>query len=868
MNQTIDFLSPVTKSFGLALCAASIVAYLAVRFSGGSANRLSRHWPIWLLRGLLLLALGMLFLNPVRVTEQKGSIEPSQVFFMLDASESMAIGNENATRWDQAVELVQEATKTIYEKAAAEVSLFRFGRRLKAIDSPADLGLEDKMSDEGMGVSFVDKPSTDEEGSQDAVSEDASPAVEPDTQLFVALRQISSRFGRKPPSAVVVFSDGRARDASQVETVATAFSKLGVPVHTVPLGNTKSGGDVALVSLVVPSVARKQSQVEATAFLRSYGFDGKQVEIKLNALDANGRATKRLATVPVSLESGFQSVPITFQTDTTTEQLKAVVSNLPNEVSTDNNHFETEMMITREKIRVLYVEGSRMRAVPTTTVNGRVSMQGPGGSLLTALQEDVDIECVNLNVAVNQMPSMNGSTGSFPKTVAELSAFDCIILSDVPSRTFTPKQLQWIENWVHRRGGGLCMVGGRNSFGSGNWANTEVAKILPVQFKDSADWRGDLRVDIQPDVVDPIHPFFRIANDDTVNRGLLNNFPGFHGANVGLLPKPSLSRVLAVSRPESLAPAGKEAMRRSSPLFSTQGVRDLLKRVAKQSSSSDELPREFAGITTGQYGKGRTMAMSVPITGTPADAFLKWGRNENANQYYGAFWRNVVYWLTEQSYVGRRRLIASADKRYYGPGETITITAAAFDEGANETTDYRLAAVVEPQSFDIETEFSIVRWPNNIPREEEVESPFVMWNEEFDIGIKKVAGKETHQIELSLADALPSGSTNQSFRLELTAYEDSTPVDSTSVPIEILYDPFEKQNPRPDHDLLTTLAEQSGGKVLKESKSLAKMITSLPVTRGPSEMRRTPIWSNGWVLASLLGLVSVEWCYRRWVGLA
>lgn len=866
MNHTIDFLSPVTRPFALALIAAAIVAYLAVRLSGGSANRLSRHWPIWLLRGLLLLALLALFFNPVRVTEQKGAIQPSQVFFMLDASESMALGNAKVTRWDDAVNRIREATKTAYEKAAAEVSLFRFGRRLKAIESPTELGLSDTMSEDGLGVSFVDK--TEEEESENSDVEEQSLADEPDTQLFVALRQISSRFGRKPPAAVVVFSDGRARDASHVENVATAFSKLGVPVHAVPLGKADSRGDVALVSLVVPDRARKQSQVEAQAFLRSYGFDGQRVEIKLNELDENGRAVRRLATVPVSLESGFQSVPVTFRTDTSTEMLEAVVSNLPSEVSTSNNRFETTMEISREKIRVLYVEGSRNR-MTTVFQNGRTSMQRPGGRLQSALQEDADIECVNLNVSVSQMTNAMGSSlGSFPKTVAELSAFDCIILSDVPRRTFTPKQLEWIENWVRRRGGGLCMVGGRNSFGGGQWADTQIANILPVQFQNDSDWRGDLKLDMQPDTTAPVHPFLRIAYDDTLNNRLLANFPSFHGANVGLTPKPNLARVLAVGRPSGTAPAAVEQT--SSPLFSAQGIRNLLTRRPSKPSgeSAGKLPDEFAGITTGKYGKGRTMAMSVPITGSPAEEFLKWGRSANQNQYYASFWRNVVYWLTEQSYVGRRRLIATADKRYYGPGETVTITASAFNESANETTDYELVASIEPQSFDIETEYSIVRWPNNIPREEEVDSPFVLWGEYFEIPMKRVAGKDLYQIEFTLAETLPSGSDDQSFRLELTASEDSTQVDSTSIPIQILYDPFEQQNPRPNHELLQTLAKESGGKLLESEEDLASMITSLPVTRGPSEMRRTPIWSNWWVLASLLGIVSAEWCYRRWLGLA
>ncbi len=860
-DTSIDFLSPVTGRFLLALLAAAVLAYLAVRLSSGRSNKLSKQWPIYVLRGLFLLALLSLLFNPVRVTEQMGSIEPSQVFFLLDASESMAIGDDDATRWDQAVDLISNATKAAYETAAAEVSLYRFGRRLRAVESPDDLGLDNALAEDGRGVTFVQKTSADEENSSE--DEKARLANEPDTQLFVALRQISSRFGRKPPAAVVVFSDGRARDASQAEQVAATFSKLGVPVHAVPVGNTKSGGDVALVSLVLPNSARKQSEVHTQAFLRSYGFDGTRVELQLNSVDDAGRRVKRLATVPVTLQSGFQSIPITFRTDAQTQLLEAVVSEQPNEVSTDNNRFEAEIMISREKIRVLYVEGSRMRAIPTTE-NGRVVIRGPTTSLQQSLQEDVDIECVPVQVSVGQLSGSSNQLGSFPKSVAELSAFDAIILSDVPRRTFSPKQLDWIEGWVRRRGGGLCMVGGRNSFASGQWKGSPLEQILPVQLGEEFDWRGNVKVALHPDTAGPLHPIFRFAVDEELNREVVAKFPGFHGANAGLRPKPILAKVLAVARPGSIVP---EETQRSS-LFTAQGIRALFTRSA-QSADSDELPDEFAAITVGQYGKGRTMAMPMPITGNAAEQFLKWGRAEGQNQYYSQFWRNVIYWLTEQSYIGRRRLVATADKRYYGPGETITLSASAFDESANDTSAYRLVGVIEPQSFDnIESDYSIVRWPNNVPREEESESPFIIWGEEFEIPITKVGGRDIYQIELALAETLPSGTANQSLRLELTAYEDYTQVDSTSVPIQILHDPFEQQNPFPNHELLTTLAQNSGGRVLKDESALATMLTSLPVVRGPSELRKTPIWSTWWTLATLLGLITLEWCYRRWVGLA
>jgi hypothetical protein len=277
---------------------------------------------------------------------------------------------------------------------------------------------------------------------------------------------------------------------------------------------------------------------------------------------------------------------------------------------------------------------------------------------------------------------------------------------------------------------------------------------------------------------------------------------------------------------------------------------------------------EFPVVVVGQYGKGRTMVMATPITGDGAQKFREWGTS--SGQYYAKFWRNSIYWLTENSLIGRRRLVASADKRYYRPGEAITLSASAYDEGANPTTGYRLVGIVEPQSFDnIESDYSLVRWPNHVQRPSGEDGPFVAWGEEFELPLnERGQGREGYALELPIAEAFSSASANQSIRIELTAYEDYTQVDSTSVAVQILHDPFEQQNPFPNHELLAQLAAQSGGQVLSDAESIAHMLAKLPVKKGPAESHKTPLWSTWWLLVGLLGVLSAEWCWRRWIGLA
>ena len=105
-------------------------------------------------------------------------------------------------------------------------------------------------------------------------------------------------------------------------------------------------------------------------------------------------------------------------------------------------------------------------------------------------------------------------------------------------------------------------------------------------------------------------------------------------------------------------------------------------------------------------------------------------------------------------------------------------------------------------------------------------------------------------------------------RVELTAYEDFTQVDSTSIDIQVLHDPFEQQNPFPDHELLRRVAAVSGGQVLESPEALAAMIKDLPVKQGAPIVSKVPLWSQWWLLAFLLLLLTVEWLWHRAVGLA
>ena len=837
VKSTLQWAPPFSIALVTAAAVGSVAVFLLLRQTAGRPIAPARRRSLLVFRVLILAVLGLILANPIQVDETAGPIERPKVIYLLDSSQSMALG-KGATRFEQVVGVIRERGLSDDPKAGAQVSVFRFGDRLAAVD-PASLHPETAAD--------ASTPRPDSGGALAAKS-GPSPAppgpTDPDTQLATSLEVVAGRFGRTPPQALVVFSDGRARDPERADAMARAYRKMNVPIHVFPVGEEDVGGDVAIVSMVAPSQARKFSEIASQVFVRSFGYAGRGAELKIVALDPSGRPGAVLARTPIVLRDGLSPYTLLFSSGDEDRKIAARIEPQPGEVSAENNQFTADLSIDRTKIRVLYLEGStesyvenRASGAGPANAKGVAEIKGAYSSLLEALMEDPDIECAAV------MPA--GVSGGFamlnraderlrgmPVTPSELFAYDAIILSNVPREALGDEQLAWFEDWIGHRGGGLCMTGGPNSFGSGLWNGTSVAKMLPVELLPAGrDWLDDPTT-LRPSDAGRLHPIWQITTDEVKNRALLKTLPAFQGHNrLGRL-KPGA---------EVVATDGEAS---ASPLIAAQ-----------------------------PFGRGRTMAVSPCITRRYAKDFsVRWG--EGDARYYKKFWRNVIYWLTENSSIGRRRLLAETDKRLYRPGEPIVVRAQAFDENAAATLGYRVAVSIEPRSAsDAASELSPLRRPSGLPGESNEATaaggPLIPWGDEFEL--TRSAADTAYGTSLNIADAgsLPAGvDLTQGLRIELTAYEDNTQVDSTAIEVQVLDDPTEQQNPLPDHALLRRVAEQSGGTVLHSADDLSSMLAGLPRIVGPSEIKTAPAWSRWWLLLSLLSLLTAEWIWRRRIGLA
>jgi len=510
-----------------------------------------------------------------------------------------------------------------------------------------------------------------------------------------------------------------------------------------------------------------------------------------------------LASLPITLVEGEQAHELVVEADRAKGALTAQVKPMPHEAIAANNRVPFQITPRAGKLRVIYMEGS---APPEYQF------------IHEALEEDPDIKCVSLSVDNQyvQQPRLHRVDDprlGFPTSREELLSYDVVICSDIARAAFTPQQLAWTVELVSKRGGGFVMIGGHTSFGAGGWDQTVWDGIIPIDMSGSGPARspfydGTFQVIVPPQAAE--HPIWRIVDDPARNRQVLARMPMFHGTNLVDRLKPAATALGLSNGP--VPGAGVVTV------FSCQS-----------------------------FGRGRTFAMATDSTFAWGTDFERsWG--EGDNRYFRKFWRNVVRWLTENCDGNNQRLKVETDRIIYRPGQDIQIKARTYDEKLEETDHYRVGARLglstsdEPQPFDKAA-------VDLVPQLQE---------KSYE---GKLAATQANQVPDQL------GSTLHKLVLEIAAFDGEQLVARSDLELQVIDDPAEFKDPRPDLSALTRLAEATGGTVIQSAEDLSSLLGRHQDASIRTIVTRRPMWDTPVLWLTLLGLLSTEWVLRRLKGL-
>lgn len=449
--------------------------------------------------------------------------------------------------------------------------------------------------------------------------------------LSQAIQQLIDRYRGQPVAGILLLTDGNATDQATDVRLSNA-----PPLFPVALAGKKAAADVSLAHVAVSQTNFEAAPVTLVAEVETAAVAGKKVVVRV--LDeASKELEKQTLTVNKEGESlsqrfllkpekpgvSFYRVQVALAGE---ENLKPDATDSAEATLANNMRFAT---VDRGSgpYRVLYVSGLpnwefkflRRAVAKDDEVDlvglVRIAKKEPKFNFLSRTDErtnplfrgfgnknDETAEQYNEPVILRLgTEDKEELLKGFPKDPEDLYRYQAIILDDVEAAYFTQDQLSLLQQFVSQRGGGLLMMGGKNSFGEGGYARTPVAEMLPVYLDRS---RGEVNTQ-------PLHlkltregwlqPWIRVRANEQDEEARLVSMPGFR----------SLNRVEAIKPGASVLAEVETASNESRPALVVQ-----------------------------PFGRGRTAALLL-------GDMWRWDlrREDHATSDLEKAWRQTVRWL-------------------------------------------------------------------------------------------------------------------------------------------------------------------------------------------------------------------------------
>ncbi len=656
--------------------------------------------------------------------------------------------------------------------------------------------------------------------------------------LQTALRQLKQRYEGQPLAGIILLSDGIATDA------AGALDELAgmPPVYPVLPPDDSSQPDVAVGNFSITQTAFDDAPVTIQVQPTTVNATSGQVAITL--LDAAG------TPIETQSRSVGDPLPLRFhhrpkEGGTVFYRLRAVLKDATGaDVTTEATTVNNEQLVAVERStmprRVLYVSGRPnwefkflKRAVETdpqlqmvaliriARKEAKFDFRGREGESSNSLfrgferadpetAEEYD-EPVIVRVGTKDDEELRGG---FPEKPDDLFQYDAIILDDLEADFFLADQMKLIYDFVSRRGGGLLMMGGQESFRQGDFDRTPIGEMLPIDLsREMKSPASGVRLSLTRDGW--LQPWVRLRSDESAEEERLKSMPEFLTLNS-----------TAFVRPGAV--------------------------VMAEVQDADE--NRWPALVVQRFGKGRTAALcvgdlwrwrlsqglrnlhglDVPVTGadldngssnpprTPAEDLTDHARAS----------RQMIRWLVAD--VPKRMDVFVREDPTRGTGAVIlTAFVRGTDFESRENADVKFTVLgPDGQKFELTGEPS-----------------------------DAVAG----QFESSVAASQPGA-----WQVSVTAIVSD---DAAAAPLTATTgwasqpDQKEMKSVQVDRTFLEELAKTTGGRTLPLS-NLETFVSSLPQSSVPlTEVWSWPIWHSWWIFLTAIACLAIDWTLRRRRGL-
>jgi uncharacterized membrane protein len=240
---------------------------------------------------------------------------------------------------------------------------------------------------------------------------------------------------------MVLLSDG-GQNAGDAPAAARLAAARGVPLSYVDIGLPSSAAEAAIADLHAPASVRIGQSLELAVTVESTVAQGARLRVFGD--------DQLISEQDVALQPGMNRFTVTAQTPSTGIQRYRAEIVPQGDTRAENNAAEALVRVDGPP-RVLLVIGT----------------PGAGKTLFEAL-------------AAAQIQAERIAPDALPADLQALSAYDAVVLIDVPAQALPPQAMTVLPAYVHDLGKGLVMIGGNQSFGLGGYAKTPIEQAMPV----------------------------------------------------------------------------------------------------------------------------------------------------------------------------------------------------------------------------------------------------------------------------------------------------------------------------------------------------------------------------------------------------
>lgn len=588
------------SALAIMLGSLALIA-IAAAFYWKTTRPIGRGWKAALigLRSATLLLLGFCLLEP-GVQLSKVTPQETYVAVLVDDSQSMSIQDQpnQPSRHQQALNLLYQNDNLVGRLSENfQVRTYRFSDLAQRIAGPEGLTESGGKSALGAGISHV-------------------------------MGELSSF----PLAGLVLVTDGADNTGDDPLDAARTLVDNEIPAYVVGLGAEDIERDIHIVDVSAAKSLLEGSIYTVDVTVSQQGFDGQSAQLTINSRGSEVASR--------SIRLGDAGTSQRYTLELSPDERKILVYDIdveikPGETIAQNNH-HTFFIDNREKppLDVLYVEGQPRNEYKFI---GRAIKGDDSLRLATYLQTGPR------KFLRQGIKSPEELAGGFPKTARELYQYEAIIFGNVERSFFSEDQVELVQDFVGKRGGGFLLVGGLQE----SFIDSPVADLLPVElvremqlpsYLQGGARRGDhpTGASYAPQLTrnGEYSPILKLASADKASRERWRNMPELEGVYVTGRAKPGAT---------------------------------VLMQHPTLTYRSTPLPI----LSLQRYGAGRSMVLATAST-------WRWQMMQpHDDQTHERVWRQMLRWLATES---EQRVTINLDRDNYSVGDTVNVTARFLDE--------------------------------------------------------------------------------------------------------------------------------------------------------------------------------------------